>query len=78
MEVESLRSAVAYAAPAVADDSDEVPVLASLVKAYASEGIRAPGGGVAGSPPSVPPCRSSMVVRSLLPWRQCPHGHVVR
>ncbi|MDQ2876335.1 MAG: acyl-CoA/acyl-ACP dehydrogenase [Actinomycetota bacterium] len=37
MEVESLRSAVAYAASAVADDSDEVPVLASLVKAYASE-----------------------------------------
>lgn len=37
MEVESLRSAVAYAASAVADGSDEVPVLASLVKAYASE-----------------------------------------
>ncbi len=37
MEVESLRSAVAYAAAAVADDSDEVPALASLVKAYASE-----------------------------------------
>jgi alkylation response protein AidB-like acyl-CoA dehydrogenase len=37
MEVESLRSAVAYAASAVADDSDEVPALASLVKAYASE-----------------------------------------
>jgi alkylation response protein AidB-like acyl-CoA dehydrogenase len=37
MEVESLRSAVAYAASAVADDSDEVPVVASLVKAYASE-----------------------------------------
>jgi alkylation response protein AidB-like acyl-CoA dehydrogenase len=37
MEVESLRSAVAYAASAVADDSDEVPAVASLVKAYASE-----------------------------------------
>jgi alkylation response protein AidB-like acyl-CoA dehydrogenase len=37
MEVESLRSAVAYAASAVADGSDEVPALASLVKAYASE-----------------------------------------
>ena len=37
MEVESLRSAVAYAAAAVADDSDEVPALASLLKAYASE-----------------------------------------
>ena len=37
MEVESLRSAVAYAASAVADDSDEVPALASLLKAYASE-----------------------------------------
>jgi alkylation response protein AidB-like acyl-CoA dehydrogenase len=37
MEVESLRSAVAYAASAVAEDSDEVPVVASLVKAYASE-----------------------------------------
>jgi alkylation response protein AidB-like acyl-CoA dehydrogenase len=37
MEVESLRSAVSYAAAAVADGSDEVPALASLVKAYASE-----------------------------------------
>ena len=37
LEVESLRSAVAYAAAAVADDSDEVPVVASLVKAYGSE-----------------------------------------
>jgi alkylation response protein AidB-like acyl-CoA dehydrogenase len=36
-EVESLRSAVAYAAAAVADGSSEVPVLASLIKAYASE-----------------------------------------
>jgi alkylation response protein AidB-like acyl-CoA dehydrogenase len=37
MEVESLRSAVAYAASAVAEGSDEVPALASLLKAYASE-----------------------------------------
>jgi alkylation response protein AidB-like acyl-CoA dehydrogenase len=37
LEVESLRSAVAYAASAVADDSSEIPVVASLVKAYASE-----------------------------------------
>jgi alkylation response protein AidB-like acyl-CoA dehydrogenase len=37
LEVESLRSAVGYAAAAVAEDSAEVPVLASLVKAYASE-----------------------------------------
>jgi alkylation response protein AidB-like acyl-CoA dehydrogenase len=37
LEVESLRSAVAYAASAVADDSPEVPVLAPLVKAYASD-----------------------------------------
>jgi alkylation response protein AidB-like acyl-CoA dehydrogenase len=37
MEVESLRSAVAYAASAVAEGSDEVPAVASLVKAYASE-----------------------------------------
>ena len=36
-EVESLRSAVAYAAAAVAAGSAEVPVLASLIKAYASE-----------------------------------------
>jgi alkylation response protein AidB-like acyl-CoA dehydrogenase len=37
LEVESLRSAVGYAAAAVADGSAEVPVLASLAKAYASE-----------------------------------------
>ncbi|MGH3255804.1 MAG: acyl-CoA dehydrogenase family protein [Streptosporangiaceae bacterium] len=37
LEVESLRSAVGYAAAAVAEGSGEVPVLASLVKAYASE-----------------------------------------
>jgi len=37
LEVESLRSAVGYAAAAVAGDSAEIPVLASLVKAYASE-----------------------------------------
>jgi hypothetical protein len=36
-KVESLRSAVGYAAAAVAEDSAEIPVLASLVKAYASE-----------------------------------------
>jgi alkylation response protein AidB-like acyl-CoA dehydrogenase len=37
LEVESLRSAVGYAAAAVAEDSDEVPVVAPLVKALASE-----------------------------------------
>jgi alkylation response protein AidB-like acyl-CoA dehydrogenase len=37
LEVESLRSAVGYAAAAVAEGSGEVPVLASLVKAHASE-----------------------------------------
>src|ERR1700745_2798590 len=37
LEVESLRSAVGYAAAAVAEDSAEIPVLASLDKAYASE-----------------------------------------
>jgi alkylation response protein AidB-like acyl-CoA dehydrogenase len=37
LEVESLRSAVSYAAAAAAEDSPEIPVLASLVKAYASE-----------------------------------------
>jgi len=37
LEVESLRSAVSYAAAAVAADSDEIPVVASLVKAYGSE-----------------------------------------
>jgi alkylation response protein AidB-like acyl-CoA dehydrogenase len=37
LEVESLRSAVGYAAAAVAAGATEVPVLASLLKAYASE-----------------------------------------
>ncbi|HTX28967.1 MAG TPA: acyl-CoA dehydrogenase family protein [Streptosporangiaceae bacterium] len=37
LEVESLRSAVGYAAAAVAEGSAEVPVLAPLVKAHASE-----------------------------------------
>jgi alkylation response protein AidB-like acyl-CoA dehydrogenase len=37
LEVESLRSALSYAAAAVAENSEEVPVVASLVKAYASE-----------------------------------------
>ncbi|HET9896864.1 MAG TPA: acyl-CoA dehydrogenase family protein [Streptosporangiaceae bacterium] len=37
MEVESLRSAVIYAAAAVAEDSPEVPTVAALVKALASE-----------------------------------------
>jgi alkylation response protein AidB-like acyl-CoA dehydrogenase len=37
LEVESLRSAVGYAAAAVAEDSGEVPVVAALVKAYASD-----------------------------------------
>jgi alkylation response protein AidB-like acyl-CoA dehydrogenase len=37
LEVESLRSAVGYAAAAVAAGSAEVPVLASMLKAYASE-----------------------------------------
>ena len=37
LEVESLRSAVTYAASAVAEDSPEVPALAPLVKAYASD-----------------------------------------
>jgi alkylation response protein AidB-like acyl-CoA dehydrogenase len=37
LEVESLRGAVRYAAAAVAEDSAEVPVVASLVKAYASD-----------------------------------------
>ena len=37
LEVESLRSAVSYAAAAVAESPAEVPVIASLVKAYASE-----------------------------------------
>jgi alkylation response protein AidB-like acyl-CoA dehydrogenase len=37
LEVSSLRSAVGYAAAAVAEDSAEVPVVASLAKAYASD-----------------------------------------
>jgi alkylation response protein AidB-like acyl-CoA dehydrogenase len=37
LEVESLRSAVGYAAAAVAEDSQEVPVVAALVKALASD-----------------------------------------
>ncbi len=37
LEVESLRSAVLYAAAAVAEDSGEVPVLAALTKALASD-----------------------------------------
>jgi alkylation response protein AidB-like acyl-CoA dehydrogenase len=37
LEVESLRSAVGYAAAAVAEGSAEVPVLAALLKAYASD-----------------------------------------
>jgi len=37
LEVESLRSAVGYAAAALAEDSAEVPVLAALVKALASD-----------------------------------------
>ena len=37
LEVESLRSAVIYAAAAVAEDSSEVPAVAALVKAYASD-----------------------------------------
>ena len=37
LEVESLRSAVGYAAAAVAADSAEIPVLAPLVQAYAAE-----------------------------------------
>jgi alkylation response protein AidB-like acyl-CoA dehydrogenase len=37
LEVESLRSAVVYAAAAVAEDSAEVPVVAALVKALASD-----------------------------------------
>jgi alkylation response protein AidB-like acyl-CoA dehydrogenase len=37
LEVESLRSAVGYAAAAVAAGSTEIPVLAPLLKAYASE-----------------------------------------
>ncbi|HEX5406763.1 MAG TPA: acyl-CoA dehydrogenase family protein [Pseudonocardiaceae bacterium] len=37
LEIESTRSAVLYGAWAVADCSDEVPVVASLAKAYASD-----------------------------------------
>ena len=37
LEVESLRSAVGYAAAAVAENSAEVPVVAALAKAYASD-----------------------------------------
>ena len=37
LEVESLRSAVFYAAAAVSESPAEIPVLASLLKAYASE-----------------------------------------
>jgi alkylation response protein AidB-like acyl-CoA dehydrogenase len=37
LEVESLRSAVQYAAAAVAENSAEIPMMASLVKAYASD-----------------------------------------
>ena len=37
LEVESLRSSVGYAAAAVAEDSAEVPVVAALVKALASD-----------------------------------------
>jgi alkylation response protein AidB-like acyl-CoA dehydrogenase len=37
LEIESTRSAVLYGAWAVAESSDEVPVVASLAKAYASE-----------------------------------------
>jgi alkylation response protein AidB-like acyl-CoA dehydrogenase len=37
VEVESLRSAVQYAAAAVCGDSDEIPVVAPLVKAHASD-----------------------------------------
>jgi alkylation response protein AidB-like acyl-CoA dehydrogenase len=37
LEVESLRSAVLYAAAAVAEGSQELPVVASLIKAYASD-----------------------------------------
>jgi alkylation response protein AidB-like acyl-CoA dehydrogenase len=37
LEVECLRSAVRYAAAAVAEDSPEVPVLAALTQAYASD-----------------------------------------
>jgi alkylation response protein AidB-like acyl-CoA dehydrogenase len=37
LEVESLRSAVGYAAAAVAENSSEVPTLAALVQGYASD-----------------------------------------
>jgi alkylation response protein AidB-like acyl-CoA dehydrogenase len=37
LEIESLRSAVGYAAAAVAEDSPEVPAVAALTQAYASD-----------------------------------------
>jgi alkylation response protein AidB-like acyl-CoA dehydrogenase len=37
LEVETLRSAVAYASAAVAENTSEVPVVAALAKAYASD-----------------------------------------
>jgi alkylation response protein AidB-like acyl-CoA dehydrogenase len=37
LEVESAKSAAYYAAWAIADDTDEVPVVASLAKAYCSD-----------------------------------------
>ena len=37
LEIESLRSAVGYAAAAVAEDSPEIPAVASLTQAYASD-----------------------------------------
>src|SRR5580693_2660329 len=37
LEVSSLRSAVCYAAAAVAEDSAEIPVVAAMAKAYASD-----------------------------------------
>ena len=37
LEVSSLRSAVRYAAAAVAEDSAEIPVVAAMTKAYASD-----------------------------------------
>jgi alkylation response protein AidB-like acyl-CoA dehydrogenase len=43
LEVESARSAVAYAGGAAADDDGELPVAASLAKAYCSEASASPG-----------------------------------
>ena len=37
LEVSSLRAAVRYAAAAVAEDSAEIPVVAAMTKAYASD-----------------------------------------